>query len=528
MDTAAYAEVYARDYVGPMFYYCLKKTGDRNEAEELSSDIALAVLHALNNYPPPSHFSAWVWKIAHNRYARWADGRMRHREHIAGEDIGEFDIADGETPEDAVVESEQYSLLRRELAFISREHRELIAAHYIENVKLSELSKRLETPVGTLKTRLYKARKILMEGMDMAREFGKRSYAPEDIDFVASGNQPSGLPWNAVDRKIPQNILLEASNNPSTAEELAMELGIALPYMEEEIDILREATLLKKLDDGKYITNFFIADKECQVEIYNMQSARVGEYARLLNIAICENYDALCAVVRPNVGETEFKWTIYAYILEKLMFRLPAFGVDNIFKRPCGGDWGFCGYEKNEYAVKNTFINHNGREFVNGHFGHMAVMGCGFVPFSLDRLTPALPLFAELMSDCRSFASLSEAEKEHWRRIEERYAHIEADGSIKADVLVFRNGADNKALAMLMTHPCVCELMKKLEELFTNIRRVLEQNSNPVLHESLDYYVSVFICGVNGMIIEELVRSGMLTVPSDPVHSNAGMYLILK
>ena len=52
--------------------------------------------------------------------------------------------------------------------------------------------------------------------------------------------------------KIPNNILLQANNNPSTLEELSIELGVALPYMEEEVNLLHQATLLEKQGD-KYI-----------------------------------------------------------------------------------------------------------------------------------------------------------------------------------------------------------------------------------------------------------------------------------
>ena len=34
-------ELFARDYLGKLFYFCLKKTGDRSEAEELAGDIGV-------------------------------------------------------------------------------------------------------------------------------------------------------------------------------------------------------------------------------------------------------------------------------------------------------------------------------------------------------------------------------------------------------------------------------------------------------------------------------------------------------
>ena len=90
----------------------------------------------------------------------------------------------------------------------------------------------------------------------MAREFGSKSYKPEEVRFVSSGGQASGLPFSAVQRMLPKNILLEASNNPSTIEELSVAVGVAMPYMEEEISVLGDAGLLKAVGN-RYVTNFF-------------------------------------------------------------------------------------------------------------------------------------------------------------------------------------------------------------------------------------------------------------------------------
>jgi len=93
--------------------------------------------------------------------------------------------------------------------------------------------------------------------MKMAREFGIKSYKPEDVSFVKSGmDGTDGSPWNKLKTKLAKNILLEAYHNPSTIEELSLELGVAAPYMEEAVDELVEATLMVKLDNNKYKTDF--------------------------------------------------------------------------------------------------------------------------------------------------------------------------------------------------------------------------------------------------------------------------------
>ena len=47
-----------------------------------------------------------------------------------------------------------------------------------------------------------------------------------------------------------------------------MELGVAMPYMEDEVGFLVKCELMRKLDNGKYLTNFFILSKECQNELH--------------------------------------------------------------------------------------------------------------------------------------------------------------------------------------------------------------------------------------------------------------------
>ena len=228
---------FTENYMEKLFYFCLKKTGSNVEAEDLTQDISLQIITALNKGTIPTSFSAWVWRIARNRYSVWAKEKHSRNESVTGSDIGDYEVEDeSENILDEMIHTEQMALLRRELAFIKSDYRNIVVAYYIENKSVRDIASSLSLSISAVQQRLHRARIILKEGMDMAREFGKRSYSPENITFASSGSQPSGLPWRVVQRRIPNNILLQASNNPSTLEELSIELGIALPYMEEEVD----------------------------------------------------------------------------------------------------------------------------------------------------------------------------------------------------------------------------------------------------------------------------------------------------
>ena len=150
---------FSESYMEALFYFCLKKTGGTTEAEDLTQDIALQVITALNRGTSPTNFSAWVWKIAHNRYAAWAKVRHNRNERQDGIDIGNYEIADkSESILDDMINTEQIALLRRELSFIKCDYRNLIVAYYFENKSVRDIALSLSLPENTVKSRLFRAR----------------------------------------------------------------------------------------------------------------------------------------------------------------------------------------------------------------------------------------------------------------------------------------------------------------------------------------------------------------------------------
>ena len=360
---------FVENYMEKLFYFCLKKTGNHIEAEDLTQDIALQIVTALNKGTIPTSFSAWVWQIARNRYSAWAKEKHNRNESVTGSDIGDYEIEyESENILDEMIHTEQLALLRRELAFIKSEYRKIVGAYYIENKSVREIAELLSLPANTVKSRLLRARQILKEGMDMAREFGKLSYKPEDIDFISNGLLGSEHePWNFISRSLCKNILLAAYRTPSTAEELAMEVGVALPYMEEELRALVDATLMKK--NGKlYETNFFIVSAEAQEKIYAHLQGLAPELTKAI-IAALEYENEWKKENCPEWHEgyqpfEDMKWallmaetdTIKQYTLRE--FNKNANEVNNIGPwghtlRPNGGEWDLLGLEKQHAGAPN-------------------------------------------------------------------------------------------------------------------------------------------------------------------------------
>lgn len=341
---------FTENYMEKLFYFCLKKTGTQIEAEDLTQDIALQILSALNKGTVPVSFPAWIWQIARNRYSVWAKEKHKRNESVTGSDIGDYEISDeSEDILDEMIQTEQMALLRRELAFIKSDYRNIVVAYYIENQNVREIALSLSLPTNTVKSRLLRAREILKEGMDMAREFGVKSYKPEELTFTCSCEKYGDYdqPWSILCHAMYKNIFLEAYGNPSTAEELSIELGIALPYMEDELKYLTEQTFLIKREN-KYETAFPIIGKDVQEKIWNYNSDITERLTGLLE-KLVDGYSKVCEMhgIRyygQYVTYEDAKWALLMMAFDALAYAANK-GNFEYTKRPNNGSWDIVGYQ---------------------------------------------------------------------------------------------------------------------------------------------------------------------------------------
>ena len=515
---------FTSEYFERVYYYCLKKTGSETEAAELSQDIALGIIEQLRRGACPDSFSGWVWQIVRNIYAGWATEKHKTRERLSDTDISEFEIPDNSDFVSDLIGEEDIAAIRREMTFILSEYRNVLLMYYVQNRRVCDIAKNLGIPEGTVKTRLFRARQKLKEGMYMAREFGKRSYNPERLSFSASGNQPSGLPWSAVQRKIPVNILCEANNNPSTVEELAIELGIAAPYMEDEVDILEKSELLKKLDDGKYITNFFIAPSECIEEVNELcEDFAYDNYKKFWHTAS----DFVTKHYAEFIGEStmsEQDATMFFFLKLVTTVKETSDGAAwGRFKRRDGGSWGFIGYEQGARRgrINAWSFSDNGtimcddcnklhlRGYIgdNGRFGKQIYKDSCFYIDSKD-----LAVIRELVKNGYSAEGFTDSQKSTLDRFCDNGYFVKDGDKYKPTVLVFEG--DEWKLTNLM----ICEHREEYDALVAAMKKlhddavgVIAKYSMPYLKDDFDYYVSMMLYKMRGCVAALVKDNGLYT-----------------
>ncbi|MCL2774865.1 MAG: sigma-70 family RNA polymerase sigma factor [Oscillospiraceae bacterium] len=385
-------KLFAEQYYEKIFYFSLKKTGNQTEAEDLTSDIVLDIITALKKGLIPEYFSAYVWKSARSRFCKWAEKKYSRRKYF-DDSIG-FDILDNldgnSDLESDYILKEDINVLRREISLISKDYREILVSFYIDDKKVSQIAKEFNLPEGTVKTKLFKSRKILTEGMKMAREFGVKSYKPEDVYFIKSGSDGSdGSPWSKIRTKLAKNILLEAYYNASTIEELSLELGVAAPYMEEAVDELVNAELLKKLGGNKYETDFMILSAENQRDIENAHLKIKDEYFNLakeiLDIIKKEGKKDLLGGIQTF---EELKWLYLLQLpndVNRAVSDIKLTDKTRWSNRPYNGQWELMGLEEYTKCEYNGVVGWNGGSNYTNDENEIWIWLYDFTNFNWDR-----------------------------------------------------------------------------------------------------------------------------------------------
>ncbi len=540
---------FTENYIEKLFYFCLKKTGNNVEAEDLTQDIALQIITALNRGAIPTRFSAWVWQIARNRYSVWATVKHNRNESVTGSDIGDYEVEDeSKSILDEIIHTEQTALLRRELAFIKSDYRNIVVAYYTESKSVRDIASSLSLSISTVQQRLHRARIILKEGMDMAREFGKLSYKPENITFVMNGMVgKSGEPWNYISRLLCKNILLAAYRNPSTAEELAMEVGVALPYMEEELSTLAEATLMKK-NGNQYETNIFIVSAEAQEKIYAHLRGITPELTKAVIEAM--EYDIKwrndnCPKWHEGYQPFEdMKWALLmtetdavnSYTLKP--FNKKAAAVTNIGSwghtlRPDGGEWDLLGME-NYLGSKPNFVGLSGcvsnpaeKDLPEIYFRQYRFEFGGIE----DRTPPFLNYADGQAMVAVADGNSADVDKTILKRLE-TYGYIKStdEGYVPTIMVMYRDKSRKmppdarkefealrcKAAEIAARHYLFCR-----EQIYKEIPDFLKEDEFQIDHACANIFA------MRGAVLEEAVRQGYLTFDKDNDKQMLGTYLII-
>ena len=141
-----------------VFGLVVRVVGNREDAEELTQDIFMKVLHALPGYRGESAFSTWLYRIAYN----CAVSKVRKRRLRFSSDETVWERLSGEVPEEEFPDREErLQALEAALRRLPPEEALLVLMFYREEKSVEELSEITGLSEANVKVRLHRIRKKL-------------------------------------------------------------------------------------------------------------------------------------------------------------------------------------------------------------------------------------------------------------------------------------------------------------------------------------------------------------------------------
>ncbi len=142
----------------PIYRLCASYAPSASEAEELTQEVYFKLWENLHRYRAGSNFMAWAWRVAKNllidshrrcrreRSAAWLDPEIIDR------------LPSSDDPHEHSVKRQRLSMIATALSQIPEELSTLILMRDFTGMSYQEISDSLELPLGTVKSRLNRAR----------------------------------------------------------------------------------------------------------------------------------------------------------------------------------------------------------------------------------------------------------------------------------------------------------------------------------------------------------------------------------
>ena len=167
-DANAFEEI-VREYEKNVYNIALRMSGDREDALDISQESFLKAYHSLHSFRGDSKFSVWLYRIVSNTCLDFLRERKRRAEIplVREDEDGETEQADirdeSLSPETLFEQKLTREALRRGLASLPEDQRRILLLREIQGFSYDEIGQILSLESGTVKSRIFRARRKLCE-----------------------------------------------------------------------------------------------------------------------------------------------------------------------------------------------------------------------------------------------------------------------------------------------------------------------------------------------------------------------------
>ena len=168
-------------HLDALYRNAMRLTGNSNDAEDLLQDTYLRAYRFFYQYQPGTNGKAWLFRIMNTVFLNDYRRKSRQGETVSYDGLEDFylynrlteggmgsvsgDHSETENPEKAVLEKLDIETITRAIQALPIEFRETVALATLEELSYQEIADTLEIPVGTVRSRLSRGRKLLQRAL---------------------------------------------------------------------------------------------------------------------------------------------------------------------------------------------------------------------------------------------------------------------------------------------------------------------------------------------------------------------------
>ncbi len=156
-----------------VYRFALRLSGAEDRAEDLVQETFLRAYRSWDQYTPGTQCKSWLFTICRNVFLRHAERTQRHDEIVAenvDRSAGAFDVVNPlwakaveADPEGDFFKSLVDEEVIRHLQDLPEDYRTAVVLSDLEGFSYQEIAEMMEVPVGTVKSRLFRGRRVLQE-----------------------------------------------------------------------------------------------------------------------------------------------------------------------------------------------------------------------------------------------------------------------------------------------------------------------------------------------------------------------------
>jgi len=132
--------------------------GDPDEARDLVQETLLKALRAFASFQQGTNFRAWMFRILRNTFLTTRTGLERRNTQQEDEETFADSAVNAETPEIALIRRADTELVQAAIAQLTPAWQEVVLLADVEEMKYKEIAEALDIPIGTVMSRLARAR----------------------------------------------------------------------------------------------------------------------------------------------------------------------------------------------------------------------------------------------------------------------------------------------------------------------------------------------------------------------------------